>query len=163
MAKPRIRDVKQGRVVKNETSSTSKKEHHKLPYASASEKVKAFLTDSFMLLMPIMYAVFYLVMGGREGFAAHKALGWLYILLPLVTIQTLFMFKSGQTPGYRAYDLEVVEEKTGTRPGLLLILFRNLTAILSAATLIGWVLMFFRKDRKNLHDMLSGTVVIKKS
>ena len=162
MAKPRIRDVKQGKTFSPKQKKASKKETP-FHYASASDKLKAFLTDSFMLLMPIMYAVFYLVMGGREGFAAHKALGWLYILLPLVLVQTAFMVKSGQTPGYRAYDLEVVDAHTGKRPGLGLILFRNLAAILSAATLFGWAMMFIRKDRKNLHDLLSGTVIIKKS
>jgi uncharacterized RDD family membrane protein YckC len=113
--------------------------------------------------MPIMYAVFYLVMGGREGFAEHKALGWLYILIPLVIVQTIFMFKTGQTPGYRAYNIEVVDAHTGMRPSLFLILFRNLAAVLSMATIFGWMLMFFRKDHKNLHDLLSGTVVIQKS
>jgi len=162
MAKPRIRDVKQGKTSSPKQKKASKREAP-FHYASASDKLKAFLTDSFMLLMPIMYAVFYLVMGGREGFAAHKALGWLYILLPLVLVQTAFMVKSGQTPGYRAYDLEVVDAHTGKRPGLGLILFRNLAAILSAATLFGWAMMFIRKDRKNLHDLLSGTVIIKKS
>jgi len=163
MAKQRFRDVKQGKVTP-ERSKTKKEtpQRHGREYATAGDKLKAFLTDSFMLLMPIMYAVFYLVMGGREGFAAHKALGWLYILVPLVLIQTAFMYKSGQTPGYRAYNIEVIDESTGERPSLFVILFRNLSAILSVATLFGWMLMFFRKDRKNLHDLLSNTAVVKK-
>ena len=159
MAKPRIRDVKQGRVT---PPKAKKAKAPTIPYASALDKLKAFLTDSFMLLMPIMYVVFYLVMGGREGFAEHKALGWLYILVPLVVVQTIFMVKSGQTPGYRAYELEVVDAKTLKRPSLGLILFRNLAAILSVATLVGWTWMFFRNDKKNLHDLLSGTIVIRK-
>ncbi len=160
--KQRFREVKQG---KGQTQPKEEKKQTSLsyPYASVGEKVKAFLTDSFMLLMPIMYAVFYLVMGGREGFAAHKALGWLYILVPLVIVQTIFMVKTGQTPGYRAYDLEVIDEGTGKRPSLGVILFRNLAAILSMVTLFGWMLMFFRKDRKNLHDLLSNTAIIRKS
>jgi len=115
-----------------------------------------------MLLMPIMYIVFYLVMDGREGFATHKALGWFYILIPLVIVQTIFMVKTGQTPGYRAYNIEVIDDATGKRPTPFLILFRNLSAILSMATLFGWMLMFFRKDNKNLHDLLSGTAIVKK-
>ncbi|MCF6205626.1 MAG: RDD family protein [Sulfurovum sp.] len=163
MAKKRFRDVKQGRTdTEKEEKKTLQQSHHGREYATAGEKLKAFLTDSFMLLMPIMYAVFYLVMGGREGFAAHKALGWLYILVPLVIVQTVFMVKSGQTPGYRAYNIEVIDESTGERPSLFLILFRNLAAVLSAATLFGWMLMFFRKDRKNLHDLLSNTAVVRK-
>jgi len=162
MAKQRFRDVKQGKARPAEEKPKKQPSSDGREYASVGEKVKAFLTDSFMLLMPIMYAVFYLVMGGREGFAAHKALGWLYILVPLVIVQTIFMYKSGQTPGYRAYNIEVIDESTGKSPSLFLILFRNLAAVLSMATVFGWMLMFFRKDNKNLHDLLSNTAVVKK-
>ena len=162
MAKQRFRDVKQGKVTTPKEKPAKPGKTTAYPYASAKTKVKAFLTDSFMLLMPIMYAVFYLVMDGREGFAAHKAQGWLYILIPLVIVQTIFMVKSGQTPGYRAYDIEVIDESTGKHPSVGIALFRNLAAVLSAATLVGWALMFIRKDHKNLHDLLSNTAVITK-
>jgi len=150
MAKQRFRNIKQGKVQthRHQVKSVS----HMNGYASSGVKIKAFLTDAFMLLMPIMYVVFYLVMDGREDFAKHKMLGWIYILGPLVIVQTLFMYKTGQTPGYRAYK----------RPSLLIILFRNLAAILSLFSLVGWVVMFFRKDKKTLHDLLSATAVVKK-
>jgi len=159
MAKQRFRDVKQG---KKSTHSPEKQipspAHH---YASAGLKVKAFLTDAFMLVMPIMYIVFYLIMGGREGFADDKLLGWIYILIPLVIIQTLFMHFTGQTPGYRAYNITLIDENTQKRPSLFVIIFRNLSAILSLFTIVGWALMFFRKDSKTLHDLLSATAVVR--
>lgn len=161
MAKKRFRDVKQGK----EKEIVIKESHleNKWNYAPAGMKIKAFLTDAFMLVMPIMYVVFYLIMGGREGFAEHKAMGWVYILLPLVIVQTIFMFKTGQTPGYRAYKLTLIDDATGLKPSLFIILFRNLSAILSLFTFFGWIMMFFRKDKKTLHDLLSGTAtVIKK-
>ncbi len=160
MKKQRFRDVKQGKFTKKEASPQKDFTH---PYAKASVKIKAFLTDSFMLMMPIMYAVVYLVMGGREGFAAHMALGWVYIFIPLVIVQTLFMVKTAQTPGYRAYNIEIIDERTGVKPKPYIILFRNVCAILTAMTLVGWMLMFFRKDRKSLHDLLSGTAIVEKS
>lgn len=162
--KQRFRDVKQGNLKTAEHQTTKSKKTAKMrdDYASAGLKIKAFLTDSFMLVMPIMYIVFYLVMGGREGFAEHKAVGWLYILVPLVIVQTLFMFKSGQTPGYRAYNLSVVDESSKKRPTLFILFFRNLSAILSLFTFFGWIMMFFRKDHKTLHDLLSNTAVIVK-
>ncbi len=156
--KKRFRDIKQGRITKK--TSQEKSQKPKKNYASKGKKVKAFLTDSFMLVMPIMYIVFYLVMGGREGFAAHKALGWLYILVPLIIIQTAFMYKTGQTPGYRAYDLTLIDESTGEKPSLFIIFFRNVAAVLSLFTIFGWLMMFFRKDAKTLHDLLSNTAVI---
>lgn len=159
--KKRFRDVKQKKAPigtsKGATSSPLTR-----PYASLGNKIKAFITDSFMLLMPIMYIVFYLVMGGREVFADHKMLGWVYILIPLVIVQTLFLAKTAQTPGYRAYNLRLIDESSGEKPSFFIILFRNLCAILSFFSIIGWVMMFFRKDRKTLHDLLSHTAVITK-
>ena len=160
MAKQRFRDIKQGKVKEQvpKVKPASKQDN----YASIGLKIKAFITDSFMLLMPIMYVVFYFVMDGREGFAEHKLAGWLYILIPLIIVQTIFLQKTGQTPGYRAYNITLIDEKTKERPSLFVILFRNLAAILSFFTIIGWMLMFFRKDNKNLHDLLSATAVVNK-
>lgn len=156
MAKQRFRHIKQGQKkaqIHSHKPST-------YPYAGAMVKLKAFLTDSFMLLMPIMYVVFYLLMDGREDFAAHKLLGWTEILVPLVIVQTLFMAKSAQTPGYRAYELKLIDVATGEKPALFMILFRNLCALLSFFTIFGWMMMFIRKDHKTLHDLLSNTAVI---
>lgn len=160
MAKKRFRTVKQGKVQKE--SPKVRPETANENYASSGVKIKAFLTDAFMLLMPIMYVVFYLIMDGREDFAEHKLLGWFYILLPLVIVQTIFMVKTGQTPGYRAYNITLIDEHTKKKPSLFIILFRNLSAILSLFTILGWMLMFFRKDNKTLHDLLSRTAVVNK-
>ena len=160
MAKKRFRDIKQGKI--QEETPKMKSSSNKDEYASVGLKIKAFLTDAFMLLMPIMYVVFYLVMDGREDFAAHKLLGWLYILLPLVIVQTIFMYFTGQTPGYRAYNITLIDENTKKKPSLFVIIFRNLAVILSLFTLLGWALMFFRKDNKTLHDLLSATAVVNK-
>jgi len=161
MAKQRFRDIKQGKI-QEETPKVKSPAKTEGDYASVGLKIKAFLTDAFMLLMPIMYVVFYLVMDGREGFSEHKLLGWFYILLPLVIVQTIFMHLTGQTPGYRAYNITLIDENTKKKPTLFIIIFRNLAAILSLFTLLGWALMFFRKDNKTLHDLLSATAVVNK-
>ena len=160
MAKQRFRDIKQGKI-KSEAPK-QKSVPHQNHYAPVGLKIKAFITDAFMLLIPIMYVVFYLVMDGREGFAEHRLAGWFYILLPLVIVQTIFMYKTGQTPGYRAYNITLIDENTKKKPSLFIILFRNLAAILSFFTILGWALMFFRKDNKTLHDLLSATAVVTK-
>lgn len=160
MAKQRFRDIKQGNI-KKLTPKEKPKKNQQNTYATAGTKVKAFLTDAFMLVMPIMYVVFYFVMEGREDFAAHKILGWLYILYPLIFIQTLFFYFKGQTPGYRAYDMMLIDEHTKEKPTLFIIIFRNLSAVLSLFT-FAWLLMFFRKDSKTLHDLLSATAVVYK-
>jgi uncharacterized RDD family membrane protein YckC len=161
--KKRFRDVKQGKHKQKKRPGKRENSMFVYPYASLGDKIKAFITDSFMLLMPIMYIVFYLVMGSREAFGEERLFGWIYILVPLVIIQTLFLTFSGQTPGYRAYNLKLIDMRTGEKPSFFIILFRNLCALLSFFTLFGWVMMFFRKDRKTLHDLLSNTAVITKA
>lgn len=160
MAKQRFRDIKQGK--RKESTQKVKPIPKQDHYASVGLKIKAFITDAFMLLMPIMYIVFYLVMDGREGFAEHRLAGWFYILIPLIIVQSIFMYKTGQTPGYRAYNITLIDENTKKKPSLFVILFRNLAAILSLFTILGWALMFFRKDNKTLHDLLSATAVVNK-
>jgi len=166
MAKQRFRDIKQGKSIPQDSTPKKQSKLHKDElsyYAPVALKIKAFLTDSFMLVMPIMYVVFYLVMDGREGFAEEKMLGWIYILVPLIIAQTLFMYFTGQTPGYRAYNITLIDEQTKEKPSLFIILFRNASAVLSLFTLLGWALMFFRKDNKTLHDLLSATAIIYKN
>ena len=158
MAKERFRKIKQSKAVQKKDKQG--KIQNSSSYAAAGLKIKAFLTDAFMLVMPIMYIVFYLVMDGREGFSEHKLLGWSYILLPLIVVQTLFMYFSGQTPGYRAYGITLIEEQSKRKPSLFRILFRNICAVLSLFSMLGWMLMFFRKDSKTLHDLLSATAVV---
>jgi uncharacterized RDD family membrane protein YckC len=161
--KRRFRDIKQSNPAKDQKSAPDiKQPDMRYPYASIGNKIKAFITDSFMLLMPIMYIVFYLVMGSREAFGENRLLGWLYILVPLVIVQTLFLARTAQTPGYRAYNLILIDEGTGEKPSFFIILFRNLCAILSFFSIVGWLMMFFRKDHKTLHDLLSNTAVITK-
>jgi len=159
VAKQRFRKVKQGKVAEGPEAKTSAPKSTR-PYASASLRMKAFLTDTFMLMMPIMYVVVYLAMGSLQAFATERLKGWIYIFVPLVIVQTLFMGISAQTPGYRAYNLTLIDEATGKKPSWGIILFRNLAAILSALTMAGWLMMFVRKDRKTLHDLLSNTAVI---
>ena len=158
MAKQRFRDIKKGKIVEK---PEKKKKVKDIYFAPNKIKSKAAITDSFMLLMPIMYAVFYIVMGGREGFAEEKLIGWIYILIPFLTVQTLFMyFGNGQTPGYRNYEIKVVDINTLEKAPLFSIIFRNLAMFLALLTVVGWLMMFFRKDNRGLHDLLSNTAVV---
>jgi len=159
MAKQRFRDIKQGRV-SPVTEKKKQKSSDKIRRATLRNRLKAATTDGFMLVMPLMYIVFYAVFDGREGFAAHRLLGWIYILLPLVIIQIIFMSRSklGQTPGMRAYDLALVDIKTNQKPATGIIIYRQMLSLFSLITL-GWMTMFFRKDRRPLHDLLAGTTL----
>jgi uncharacterized RDD family membrane protein YckC len=160
MAKQRFRDVKQGRIRtpgEKEREKSARGSLHRP--ATLGERFKAFLTDSFMILMPIMYLVFYLIFQGREGFAQHKLMGWLLILVPYILVSALFIARSGRTPGLRAYDLRVVLCHNGENPGFGVALLRQILAVWDFL-LFTWILQFFRRDRRTLHELLSGTCLI---
>jgi len=161
--KQRFRDLKQNRVTNNTTSS-KKVAKPAIPFATNRMKAKAFLTDIFMLFMPIMYVVIYVVMEGREGASQDKLLAWTYVMIPFLTIITIFMFiDSGRTPGARSQSLKVIDINTLEKPSLFAILFRNLSLLFTMFIPLFWFIPFFRKDNRNVHDYLSATCVIKDS
>jgi uncharacterized RDD family membrane protein YckC len=152
----RWRDTKQGRT-------TRKKEKEvKLPTFTISPpvtRIKAFITDTFMLMMPLLYIVFYLIMGSREEFAQNMLLGWLYIFVPHFIIVLAFFFFKAQTPGYKAYDIKLVDNNL-QKPSLSKLTVRYIVFTFSMFLFAGLIFCFLRKDKKNLHDLLSGTMPI---
>ncbi len=153
MAKQRFRDIKQGKITDKKASES------KLKFAKRADVFKAILTDSFMLWMPIVYIVFYLVFGGREGFGAHKLLGWIYILIPLAIVESIFLIKNGQTPGMKAYNLKLIFLSTQEKPPKTTIVLRQLLSKITFL-IFGWITLFFRKDGRNLHDLIAGTALV---
>ena len=153
----RWRDVKQKKIILKQ----DEKEQDENNYAGILDKAKAFITDSFLLAMPIIYIVIYLVMGSREEFGQNMLLGWVYILVPLCIVVVAFLSKSGQTPGYKSQNIKLIDNKTGETPNIILVFLRFWFFIISIASIVGIVMMFFRKDKKALHDILSSTSVIK--
>jgi len=157
--KQRFRDTKQNRATTSSVKDSVEKPA--IPFASNAVRAKAFLTDVFMLLMPIMYFVIYVVMGGLEEASHAKLLTWAYALLPFLLILTIFMLKdNGRTPGSRAQGLKVIEFHSLNKPSLFSIVFRNLTLLLTLFVPFFWFFPFFRKDNQTLHDILSATCVI---
>ena len=158
MAKVRFRDLKQGKTPNLEELKKRKKSNESR-YITTRERMKAFVTDSFMILMPIMYAVIYLVMGSREGFAQRKLLGWLYILIPYVAITATFIAKSGQTPGMRAYNMRVVDIRSKNKPSMGQAYLRQILGLVDFF-LFTWLVGVFRKDNRTLHEILSRTTLV---
>ncbi len=151
----RWRDIKRGKISK-------KVKEIKLPPFTISpvvNRIKAFITDTFMLLMPLMYIVFYLVMGSREEFEEHMLLGWIYIFVPHFFIVITFWFFKSQTPGYKAYEIKLVDNKL-QRPSLFKLVVRYFAFVLSTLLVGGLFLAIARKDKRTLHDLISGTMLI---
>ena len=157
MAKQRFRNIKQGKSTKkNETHV------HHAPYASLALRTKAFLTDIFMIFMILFYFIIYIVMGSLENASHEKLLSWTYALIPYTIIISLFMLKDkGRSPGLRSQSLQVVDSHSFKQASAFTIIFRNITFLLTLSMPFIWILPFFRKDNKTLHDLLSATAVVK--
>lgn len=130
--------------------------------ASIGKRLKAFVVDSFMLLMPILYIVFYFIFGSRQGFSEHMFVGWLLVLLPYGIVTSLFLTFKGQTPGYKAYDITLSRLTAMHKPSLTVILFRYILFVLTCASVIGLLMPLLRKDRLSIYDILSQSAPVEK-
>jgi len=151
----RWRDVKHGNIIQAKVKQIPLA----FTIAPVFTRFKAFITDTFMILMPLMYFVFYVIMGSREEFSAEMILGWLYIFVPHFFIIMILWYFKGQTPGYKSQDIKIVDNNL-QKPSVGKLLLRYIVFFLSAASITGIILCLFRKDKKNLHDLISGTMPI---
>ncbi len=151
----RWRDVKQNKIPKKKP----KKREEGFKYATLLSRFKAFVTDMFLIMMPIAYAVTYLIMGSKEAFQSSVAARWsLGIVYGVIVIA--FWVKTGQTPGYKAYEIKVIDKETKKPPNLIQATLRYLLFLISATFIVGIVMAYFRKDRQMFHDIFSKTAVV---
>jgi len=150
----RFRNIKKNNKKKNQEEFKPK-----YMYSRYSFRVKAFITDMFMIYMPIMYAITYLVLDGKDELQSSQ-------LAPLIAVSlygVIYAFlvsKFGQTPGKKAYDMKIVDDKSGKKIGFFRALFRFVAFLITASTLLGLFLPFYRKDKKALHDLVCSTLVV---
>lgn len=151
----RWRKVKQKKII-------SKQENvKKIHSAPIPWRIKAFITDIFMIYVPILYVTTYGILNGKDDFLENQLAIFIATFL-LGLILSIFFTLSGQSPGFRAYEMELINIKTGKKPSFILAFWRYLCFLFSATTIAGIILCFFRKDGRNLHDLLSNTMCIKK-
>jgi uncharacterized RDD family membrane protein YckC len=154
----RWRDVKKGNIKDNKESNNNDI-LPKLICAPIITRIKAFVTDMFMLMMPIMYVATYIILSGKDEFQGSEIARWLTMFLyGLIVI--LFWTKKGQTPGYKAYSIKVIDSLTKENISFLRATFRYILFIVSAVSIFGAILPFFRKDRKTFQDLMTNTCVI---
>ncbi len=155
----RWRDIKQGNI--KEELSSNKDEVKDNPFASApiGHRIKAFIVDMFMIMMPIMYITTYLIMDGKDDFQGSDEARWVTALVYGLII-VLFWIAKGQTPGFKAYSLKLIDDNTRNKISLPKAIIRYLVFLVSATTIILAFLPFFRKDKKTLQDLLTKSTVI---
>ena len=151
----RWRNVKNGKLLSSNKTQAAIENNN--CNALLIPRFKAFITDSFMLFMPLVYIVFYFIMGSREAFADDKISGWVYILVPhFVSIVAFWYFKS-QTPGMKAYEIGLIDAKTSKTPTLIQLCVRYFAMTLSVLLILPLLIPYFNKNKKTLWDYASQT------
>ncbi len=157
----RWRDIKQNRVSTSSSKKTQKdvETSNTIVCASVLNRFKSYVVDTFMITMPIMYFVIYLVIGSLQEFSSAKMLGWGIILaLHSVALLAFWMIKK-ESPGMRAYELTLINDNPDKSINFLQLVIRYVITLISSITLLCLVPLF-RKDNRALQDMLSGTSII---
>lgn len=157
------RDVKNNRVSKENLKKDSFKSNSSQNLATLSQRFRAFLTDLFLITTPIIYLVIYVIMGGGDGFAQNRTLGWGIILLLCYLIIGIFWLKNGQTPGLKSYDIKLVDNKTEGRLSVIQASVRFITTFFAIVLIAPLFYCYFNKDRKTFQDLLSNTKIIKQA
>ncbi|OIP55502.1 MAG: transporter [Helicobacteraceae bacterium CG2_30_36_10] len=149
------------RSLKKQSHKNNKIKNHmpSVVYASYADRVKAFVTDMFMIYVPILYLMAYVVMDGKDAFQSSELAPFVAVALYGLIYATL-LWKFGQTPGKKAYTIKVVDYKTHQNISFLRAVFRFIAFLFSATTLLGLLVPLYTKEKRSLHDFLASTVVV---
>jgi len=155
----RWRDVKKGKTDTSTTKNTIKETIPDNISVSPLLRIKAFITDMFMIMMPIMYTTTYIILDGKDSFQSNEIARWLTMLVYGI-ITVVFWVRAGQTPGFKAYDIQIIDDNTKKKLSYPIAIFRYMMFIISAVSFVGLLVPFFRKDKKTLQDMIMQTSVV---
>lgn len=154
------------------TETNVASEHVEMEYAGFWWRVFASVVDSVVFLL-IDGFIGRAVYGPYYSFFAYYGASFyepfvgpadfmLNILLPFV-VTILFWLQCGATPGKMVIGARIVDAKTGRLPTFGQCIGRYLAYILSAIPLcLGFIWVAFDKRKRGWHDMLAGTVVVRK-
>jgi uncharacterized RDD family membrane protein YckC len=164
---------------------TLKKIKHSIPlkspmisYASFSSRALGFLTDVFMIGLPIS-----LILLALFGYDQMHTAGAIDVITnnqkalqnppnPLSSILQIVLFmvitielwhRYSQTPGKKLTHIRVVDANTLTPASYLKLTVRFVGYFLSLISVVGFFIGLFRTDKRALHDLISGTAVIREN
>ncbi|MCX6052332.1 MAG: RDD family protein [Campylobacterales bacterium] len=147
-----------------------------VPHAMFLDRAKAFITDIFMIGLPVAIIIMMLF-----GYDETKSAGALDVIVhnekaithapdPIASIVQIVLIlgihvilwrKDGQTPGKKFAHIKVVDASTLKEASYLKLIVRFIGYFVSILPLgLGFFLGFLREDKRTLHDLLSGTAVI---
>ena len=143
-------------------------------YVGFLERAKAFVTDIFMIGLPV--AIIIMMMFGYDETKSATALdvivkdkkaiehapnpmASIVQIVLIMGVTVIFWRKEGQTPGKKFAHIKVVDASTLKEASYFKLILRFVSYFISLLT-FGFFFGFLRDDKKTLHDLLSGTAVI---
>ncbi|SFV66149.1 hypothetical protein MNB_SM-4-1070 [hydrothermal vent metagenome] len=152
-------------------------------YAGFSIRFIASLLDTVFLALPIGVLIYFLSDGNWFDFSHYKhnvmmamsantnaldslpqtSLRWELLFEVSVLLITMLFWKryKGATPGKRFVHIKIVDAKSFDDITNQQAMTRSIGYIASTFSfLIGFIMVAFRDDKRGLHDLLAGTVVI---
>jgi uncharacterized RDD family membrane protein YckC len=144
--------------------------------------IASFL-DTLFLALPVGIVIYFLSDGNWFNFSQYQqnilmamsgnvhaldnqpqtSFTWELIFEISVLVVTMLFWKRwrGATPGKKFVNIKIVDSKTYKEISNKQAITRSFGYIASTfAFLIGFLMVAFRKDKRGLHDLLAGTVVI---
>jgi uncharacterized RDD family membrane protein YckC len=124
-------------------------------YARASVRVRAALTDSVVFgVSLLMLLLLFEAMHLASAVAMPLFFTW---VVAFVVYEPVLVSWRGATIGHMAYNLRVLDRRTGRPPTLPKAIVR--TFIKSLLGLVSFVAMSLTRQHQALHDLATGTVV----
>lgn len=165
------------RTLKKNTKSTP----HQTPtiaYAPFSSRALGFLTDIFMVGLPIS-----LILMSIFGYDQMHTAGAMDVIThnqealknppnPYSSLLQIVLFmvitvelwhRYTQTPGKKLARICVVDAKTLSPASYQQLIVRFVGYFFSFISIVGFFIGLFRRDKRCLHDLISGTAVIRES
>ncbi len=157
---------------------------HEVKYAGFWIRFVASFLDTLFLALPVGIVIYFLSDGNWFDFELYKqniayamsgnasqallhqpqtSLKWELLFEVAVLLITVLFWKQykGATPGKKFVHIKIVDAKTLQDIDNTQAITRSFGYIVSTfALLIGFIMVAFREDKRGLHDLLAGTVVI---
>jgi len=166
------------RTLKTKKQSYPQLQKPKTLFAPFWPRAAGFVTDIFMIGLPIS-----LITMAIFGYDQMHSASGLDVLVhdpkaqsnppnPIASITQMGLFlityvwlwhTSGQTPGKKLSRIRVVDAQTLQNASVLKLTLRFIGYFISLITLVGFFIGLFRRDKRALHDLLSGTAVIREA
>jgi uncharacterized RDD family membrane protein YckC len=147
-------------------------------YAPFSSRALGFLTDIFMIGLPIS-----LLLVTIFGYDQMHTAGAIDVITnnqkalqnppnPLSSILQIVLFmvvtvelwhRYTQTPGKKLAHIRVVDAKTLAPATYAKLTVRFVGYFLSLISIVGFFMGYLRRDKRCLHDLISGTAVIREN